>query len=77
MPSTPKTEKQRTQKRECRRRYYAKTSCLYPRHPWTAEETARVMEHSIPDSELSAEIHRSVKSIQQKRLNERKKTKSE
>ncbi len=70
------TESQIMSKRACRKRYYAKTAGLYPRHPWTPEETAMVMEHSMPDSELSEKIGRSVKYIQQQRLHENKKLKS-
>ena len=33
------------------RRYYSKTSFLYPSHPWTAEEDALVIKHEITDSE--------------------------
>ncbi|MCD7847510.1 MAG: hypothetical protein LUG49_05735 [Oscillospiraceae bacterium] len=61
------TEKQKQQKRRENMRYYGKTANLYPRHPWTEEESHRVLEHTIPDSVLSEEIHRSVKSIQEKR----------
>ncbi|MCD7784485.1 MAG: hypothetical protein LUH18_02730 [Oscillospiraceae bacterium] len=74
MPESTKTEKQRSRKKESRKRYYAKTANLYPRHSWTEEEVKMVMEHSVPDSELSEKIHRSVKSIQQKRLVEKKKS---
>ncbi|MCD7824177.1 MAG: hypothetical protein LUG86_09240 [Oscillospiraceae bacterium] len=74
MSTEIKTEKQKSQKRLDRKRYYAKTANLYPRHPWTPEEVKLVMEHKIPDSELSEKIHRSVKSIQQKRLNVKKKS---
>ncbi|MCD8006715.1 MAG: hypothetical protein LUF29_07080 [Oscillospiraceae bacterium] len=72
MPTIKDPEQQRAQKRECRKRYYAKTANLYPRHPWTEEEVALVMEHSVPDSVLSEKIQRSVKAIQQKRLMEKK-----
>ncbi|MCD8006719.1 MAG: hypothetical protein LUF29_07100 [Oscillospiraceae bacterium] len=61
------TERQKEQKRECRKRYYAKTASLYPRHAWTEEETKLVLEHKMPDSELSEKIGRSLKSIQEKR----------
>ncbi|MCD8006224.1 MAG: hypothetical protein LUF29_04520 [Oscillospiraceae bacterium] len=62
-----KAEHVRRQKRADRKRYYGKTANLYPRHAWTEEEERLVLEHSIPDSELSAKICRSLKSIQEKR----------
>ncbi|MCD8108020.1 MAG: hypothetical protein LUE20_08690 [Oscillospiraceae bacterium] len=60
-------EHARRQKRIDRKNYYAKTANLYPRHSWTDEEVKMVLEHSIPDSELSSKIGRSLKSIQEKR----------
>lgn len=45
------------------RRYYDKTSHYEPRD-WTDEETRMVMEHTIPDMELSKQLQRSVKAIQ-------------
>lgn len=49
-----------------RKRYYAKTALYAPR-PWTAKEEQLVLEHTIPDSELSPLIQRSVSAIQNKR----------
>ena len=57
-------------RKACRRqnqRYYAKTSNLYPPKAWTAEEDAMVLDHKIPDSELSKELERSVRAIQHRR----------
>ncbi|MCC8103444.1 MAG: hypothetical protein LIP11_14700 [Clostridiales bacterium] len=68
----PKTEKYRQQRKEQKKRYYAKTANLYPARPWTEEETRMVMDHRIPDSELSVLIRRSMKSIQEKRRREKK-----
>lgn len=48
------------------KRYYAKTS-IYGRNDWTVEQDKMVLEHSIPDSELSKIIHHSVKAIQIRR----------
>jgi hypothetical protein len=48
-------------------RYYAKTSNLYPPKAWTAAEDAMVLDHKIPDSELSKELERSVRAIQHRR----------
>ncbi len=73
MPSSTKTEKQIASKKVSRKRYYAKTAHIYPRRLWTDEEIRLVMEHSVPDSELSRKIQRSVKTIQQKRLMEKNK----
>ncbi|MCD7847476.1 MAG: hypothetical protein LUG49_05560 [Oscillospiraceae bacterium] len=67
MDETEKVAKERKQKRACHKRYYAKTANLYPRRSWTADEKRQVLEHSIPDSELSAKIQRSAKSIQEER----------
>ncbi|MCD8119353.1 MAG: hypothetical protein LUE29_07745 [Lachnospiraceae bacterium] len=55
------------QRHEAHKRYYAKTANIYPARPWTEEEIRLVMEHSIPDSELSKKLGRSMKSIQEKR----------
>ncbi|MCD7847918.1 MAG: hypothetical protein LUG49_07850 [Oscillospiraceae bacterium] len=63
----PATGISQEKKRACRKRYYAKTSYLYSRHPWTEEECRLVLEHSIPDSELSEKLGRSLKGIQEKR----------
>ncbi len=67
------TEHQKKLKHAANRRYYGKTEHLYIKRRWRPEEVAMVMEHSIPDSELSEKIMRSVKAIQEKRRLERKK----
>lgn len=57
-------------RKACRRqnqRYYEKTSYLYPPRPWTSDEDAMVLEHSMTDPELSAKIERSVRAIQHRR----------
>lgn len=51
---------------EQKRRYYGKTAFM-PRKKWTTEEELMVLEHKIPDSELSELINHSVGSIQTKR----------
>ena len=50
-----------------KRRYYGKTSNLYPPRAWTTEEDNLVLELKITDSELSAKIQRSVGAIQHRR----------
>lgn len=50
-----------------KRRYYGKTAYLYVRRPWSALELQMVMDHEIPDSELSVIIERSVMAIQVRR----------
>ncbi len=67
------TEAQRMKKRAANKRYYAKTANLYPVRRWTPEEIDMVMEHAVPDSELSEKLQRSLKSIQEKRRRERNK----
>ncbi len=62
-----KAEHERRQKKIDRKRYYAKTANLYPKRAWSEEEIRMVIDHSIPDSELSTKIGRSLKSIQEKR----------
>ncbi|MCD8237798.1 MAG: hypothetical protein LUC92_00435 [Clostridiales bacterium] len=57
----------RERKRIERHRYYSRTANKYPPHLWTDEEEKMVMEHTVPDSELSDKLGRSVKSIQEKR----------
>lgn len=49
-----------------KRRYYGKTAFM-PRKSWTIEDELKVLEHKIPDSELSKLIGHSVGSIQTKR----------
>lgn len=57
------TERQRERKRLENKRYYGKTSFLYPRRKWSPEEDKLVLAHTIPDSELSVKIQRSLKAI--------------
>ncbi|MCD7823991.1 MAG: hypothetical protein LUG86_08285 [Oscillospiraceae bacterium] len=75
MDEAEKTKKIREQRKIDRKRYYAKTANLYPRRSWSKEENALVLAHSMPDSELSKRIRRSVKSIQEKRRRLRKESK--
>ncbi len=49
-----------------RNRYYRKTA-IYKPNSWTSEQDKKVLKHDIPDSELSAIIHHSVKAIQIRR----------
>lgn len=49
-----------------RQRYYNQTAIYKPSH-WTFEQDMMVLEHTIPDSELSAKIHHSVRAIQHRR----------
>ena len=51
---------------EQKRRYYGKTAFM-PKKSWNPEDELRVLEHKIPDSELSELIGHSVGSIQTKR----------
>ncbi len=67
------TEHERMKKHEYNKRYYAKTANIYRPRRWTPEDTRLVMEHSIPDSELSKKLERSLKSIQEKRRREKNK----
>ncbi len=69
------TEEQRQKKRAAKKRYYAKTAKLYPGRRWAQWEIDMVMEHSVPDSELSVKLQSSLKSIQEKRRREKDKTK--
>ncbi|MCD7846917.1 MAG: hypothetical protein LUG49_02620 [Oscillospiraceae bacterium] len=62
-----KAEHERLRKRIDKKRYYGKTANKYPKRAWTPEEEKMVLEHSIPDSELSQKIGRSLKGIQEKR----------
>jgi hypothetical protein len=51
-----------------KQRYYDKTrNAPNRRQPWSAEHERLVLEHTIPDSQLSAIIGRSVNAIQRKR----------
>lgn len=49
-----------------RKRYYQKTQ-MYKGRPWSQDEERLVLEHKIPDSELSRKIKRSVGAIQTRR----------
>lgn len=51
---------------EYNRRYYAKTALYEPRR-WTNEEVEMIMAREKPDRELSEILHRSMRSIVQKR----------
>lgn len=63
----PEPDKRRIKKRREHRLYYAATAFRYKPRPWTGAEDRLVMEHSIPDRELSTEIQRSMKSISNRR----------
>ena len=57
--------KYRAYRNRWKARYRAKHGQgLYPPRPWTQEEKQMVMEHSIPDTELSPMIERSISAIQ-------------
>lgn len=70
--SRPKTQSRREAKRREHRRYYAETAFLYKPRPWTENEDKLVLAHDIPDRELSAKIHRSMKAISNRRWRLRK-----
>lgn len=57
------TGRQRERKRLEHKRYYGKTSFLYPRRRWSPEEDKLVLAHTMPDSELSIKIRRFLKAI--------------
>lgn len=67
MSRVPESGPRREAKRQQHKRYYSKTAFLYPSRPWTKKEVELVMAHKITDRELSAQIRRSMKSIQNKR----------
>ena len=48
-----------------KRRYYSRTQC--GSHPWTFKQDMMVLEHNMPDRELSALIGHSVQAIQDRR----------
>lgn len=58
-----------------KRRYRAKTGGHKWRNKWNDEEIRKVIEHNIPDRELSNEICHSVSSIQRKRWEMKKNAK--
>lgn len=57
------TGRQRERKRLEHKSYYGKTSFLYPRRKWSPEEDKLVLALTMPGSELSIKIHRSLKAI--------------
>lgn len=65
----------KTRKKQ-RNGYYRKTA-IYPPNFWTSKQDEKVLKHDIPDSELSAIIHHSVKAIQIRRSRLKKELKNE
>ena len=59
-------EKLRKTRNSQRNRYYSKTS-IYPPREWTCFEIEAILAREVSDMELSRQIKRSVRSIQQKR----------
>lgn len=60
-----------------KRRYYRRTQGAYnSRAPWTIKEDEIVLEHSIPDREISKLIGRSQSAIIVRRCNLKKKEKA-
>lgn len=64
-------EKLRKTRNAQRNRYYRKTN-IYERREWTSSEIEAIMAKDITDTELSKIMHRSVRSIQQKRCRVKK-----
>lgn len=63
-----KDKKKYVEARERHKRgYRLRTGAFKWNKKWSDSEIRRVMEHSIPDRELSKEIEHSVSSIQKKR----------
>lgn len=56
----------RRYRNQSKRRYYRKTA-FQGSHRWTEEEKQMVLEHKIPDMQLSAQICHSVAAIQKMR----------
>lgn len=50
-----------------KRKYYGRTTFLYPRRAWTEHEDDVVLAHKITDTEMSVKIQRSVGAIQHRR----------
>lgn len=69
-------EKLRKIRNAQRKRYYDKTA-KYEWRKWTSKEDDEVLEHAITDTELSNKIHRSVRAIQARRYNLKKRMKEE
>lgn len=73
MPNFVKRYKEKGEYEKCReirnrqrKANYAST-CKYPKSEWRAEHEQMVLDHSIPDRELSKLIGHSVQAIQVKR----------
>lgn len=56
-----------TKTRKKQRNSYYKKTAIYAPNFWTSKQDEKVLKHDIPDSELSAIIHHSVKAIQIRR----------
>ena len=65
-------EKARQTAKKQKKRYYDRTSGIYDRRLYTAEEDRIIMEHKIPDREISELIKRSQRSILLRRYRLRK-----
>lgn len=59
-----------------KQRYYNQTA-IYKPSRWTCEQDTMVLEHTIPDSELSSIIKHSVRAIQHRRCRLKKAKKEE
>ena len=59
-----------------RQRYYSQTA-IYKPSRWTCEQDTMVLDHTIPDSELSSIIKHSVRAIQLRRCRLKKAIKEE
>lgn len=60
-------EKLRATRNRGRKRYYQKTAIYTGNSIYTISDCEKILAHIKPDTELSAEIHHSVQSIQTKR----------
>ena len=56
-----------TKTRKKQRNSYYKKTAIYAPNFWTSKQDEKVLKHDIPDSELSAIIHHSVRAIQSRR----------
>ena len=60
-------ENVRRKRRQYNKEYYGKTSFLYERRNWSADEEDMIIAHEKTDAEMSVILQRSVRAIQKHR----------
>ena len=65
-------EKYRQYRNRWKQKYYdARRFCENHKMPWSGDEISLIMDHKIPDTEIAAQLGRSVEAIQIRRCKQR------